>query len=642
MMSSVVLALTYSAASLGLGAAALRALLGRSAAAALPTLATEFLLGQALLGAALTMLALLSWFNRPVVAALVLLCAAGLPFAASQLKECFHSARSEVGAQLREPASLQIVACASIVLALAFAVAALVRPPIGDAEAFYFAYPKIIAAAEHLAPMPGLYANFSTIGLAGELHFAALMLLGNAAAAKLFVWPVAIAGAVMLLAIGARCGLRRKGQLFLLAMLMTSSTFTHYIWDGKVDLFAAAMGLSAVYWILEPSRQIPNAAPIKLAGLMAGFAAVAKFSYIVAFLPPAMVLIAWRTLAEMRDKNSGRAMVAMVAARLVAFGIWAALAWAPQLLKNAALFGAPLAPFIGGPQEKNWLQQIWFAEDMTRRILLTYPIALVFGRYPMQGGNLSFLALALLPLALLLPRPRVPQASLLVQVTIIALLGLGLWMLLRPSIIAPRYLLATVLLTFPLIALAAEHAWEMEQKPRLLRAAIIVCILAAVAAASYHVVSPLRILITEFTGDGNRCALASAYCAPFLQLNTRAEPGDRAFLAGYYGYWLRADLLQCRDISEDNLALRENYPILEKLHRRGFRFVIADKTTHPKAAEAMRRAVAPPWLAVHRSLETPELVIWELTPLKGSPRREAACVQSNPPRWSVTTFDGKP
>ena len=73
----------------------------------------------------------------------------------------------------------------------------------GDAAAFYMILPKIMANSHELIPVPG-YESFMSVGLQGEMHYAALMVLGSADAAQLFEWPTILAGAVIFLAIGSK------------------------------------------------------------------------------------------------------------------------------------------------------------------------------------------------------------------------------------------------------------------------------------------------------------------------------------------------------------------------------------------------------------------------------------------------------
>src|SRR5207245_2881748 len=97
-------------------------------------------------------------------------------------------------------------------------------PPRGDSAAYYMVFPRVIAASHSLTPLRGL-EDLAQLGVQGEMDHAALMSLGSDRAAKLFVWCNTFVVAVMLLAICARAGLRRRGQLLALAVLFTSSAF---------------------------------------------------------------------------------------------------------------------------------------------------------------------------------------------------------------------------------------------------------------------------------------------------------------------------------------------------------------------------------------------------------------------------------
>ncbi len=183
--------------------------------------------------------------------------------------------------QLRQAGLLwQILAAVSIAFLLALAPAAAVFPPMSDAEAFYLVYGKFIAATGRIAPLTGIYEPFSAIGLVGEIHFAALMILAGPVAAKMFVWIVACSVCALLAAIGTLCGLGLRGKVALLVMILTSSAFVIYVTDGKVDLFAAALGLAACYCALTMKRSANPQATARAAGTAFGLAFVAKFSYL--------------------------------------------------------------------------------------------------------------------------------------------------------------------------------------------------------------------------------------------------------------------------------------------------------------------------------------------------------------------------
>src|SRR3972149_11829335 len=102
------------------------------------------------------------------------------------------------------------------------------------------------------------------------------MTLADPVAAKLFIWIIACSACALLAAIGTLCGLGLRGKVALLVMTLTSSTFVLYVTDGKVDLFAAALGLAAYYCALAIGRSANPQATARAAGVAFGLACVAE------------------------------------------------------------------------------------------------------------------------------------------------------------------------------------------------------------------------------------------------------------------------------------------------------------------------------------------------------------------------------
>lgn len=548
---------------------------------------SAFLLGQGVLAAAWVPVGLAGWLSLPVVGSAVLaLSVLGVVTGREILRTAWKDVTDAFQWLNHADRPFQAVCVLLFLAAIVFLLNAGLRAPWEDAEAFYLTYPKVIADAGRLVVMPGSYGSFSQIGLLAEFHFAALMVLDGVVAAKLFVWPTAIAAGIELAALSAIGGVGWRGRWIAIAILFTSTGFTNHIWDGKVDIFAAAFGLAAIRWILvEPHF---GAAAIRCAGLLAGFASVAKFSYIPTLLPGAALLIAWQ--AWRNDSNTTKlSRYRRVLAWGSAFALSMALAWIPHGIKNGVLFGAPLAPFLGG--DGAMLSQVWFAPEDTLWILLTYPLALTFGRYPLQGGNLSFVLLAFLPLAVYLFRaPSDWLRSPLAMITLAGLLGVVVWMVLRPSVIAPRYFFASLALLIPLVARAAEIAYEQEERPRWLRAAMVFTLVSALSFVSLPLVMTPYWSLGAKPGANPACTYASNYCQPLTKLNEIAPPGSRVYFAGYYGFWLRPDLLQCQATPAEiqrleklpDAAARWSY-----LVERGFRYVVIDKTSHARVAKRL-------------------------------------------------------
>ena len=604
-------------------------------------LITSFLLGIGVTSSVWLLIGVASWF-RPFVVIGVLggFFILGLLLARTELRIWMVALRLSTGWLPKQVSLEALLVGLGIGLMGLLAIGALLKPPIGDAEAFYMVYPKVIAASQRLVEMPGLYANFSQIGLLGEMHFAALLVLADVHTAKLFVWFVAMATVGMLIALARLAGLGRTGCAFVFLIAATTTAFTNHITDGKIDLFASACGIGAFYWALRSAEgsEREQRVALQIAGVLAGFAVVGKFSYLLAFLPPLFVIISWNFYQRWRQAGSDASRkVVQPVVSFVTVCVAMMAAAVPHLIKNGVLFAAPLAPFVG-MEGTSWLNQTWFSSADTAWIVATYPAALVFGRYPMQGGNLSFLWLALLPLLLVRPvtfRNNLPLA----QMTVAGLLGMFLWVLLRPSVIAPRYLLATLFLLIPSIALAAERVFTTEARPRILSAGMVLVALSALAIFTFpHVKLPLQ-LIHFLRGTFPVCGLASPYCEPLVSLNQQAEPGARVFFAGYYSYWMRPDLLQCRDDRSDAGAFAKEPDASSRwatLYTRGFHYVVIDKTSHQAMVSLLDQSMAPPWLDVTEILKTDELSVLKLSSLTHDPTVELGCIQRSHPAWDVT------
>jgi hypothetical protein len=534
---------------------------------------------------------------------------------------------------------LRVIIGACLLLLGLFGIGAFLSPPRGDAEAFYMTYPKIIAASERIIPMPiPGYWSFSQVGLMGEMHFAVLMQLSGVQAAKLFVWPISVAAALMLMGVAAESGVGRTGQWFAVIMLLTSSAFTTHITNGKVDLFAAALGISAFYWGLKASSCQWRKSALAVTGLCTGFAVVAKLPYIVALAPSVLLLVMARHyLAERRPK--GRTLLSLLAVAGQLF-LWFTIAVIPHMIKNEVFFQAPLTPLIG-PPELTWLtEQSWLSPDATRWIVLTYPYALMFGSYHMQEGRLSFLVLVFIVLALGLPRARlILQHSALAQITIAALVGTVVWVFLKPSVFAPRYILATLLMFIPLAAGAAEYGYHSESKSRWLWIGVIAFAILALGIAAHRPLTKWPFHLMRYVkGEFSECELASKYCNRLATLNQVAASGARIYFAGYYGFWLRADLLQCRQ-SPKEAGLLESVGAMSgkwtHLVDHGFEYLVIDKLTHRSALESLDKSHAPDWLKIENIWDDPLVLIYKITPKDQRRNAKVACRQISGPAWDI-------
>lgn len=604
-------------------------------------LASAFILGQGVLASLWLLLALGNGFSRPIVTGFVILLALIgviigwrriLAFA-RQIIGIWHELRSDTW-------GWQGLAGLTILLCLAWTTS-LGRPVGGDATAFYMALPKVAAASERIVPLPG-YDGFSNIGLQGEMHFAALMSLQSPDAARMFVWPTILAGAVLLLALGRRAGLGRRGQWIALAALLTSSAVVWLSGDGKTDLFAVPLGLAAYYWVLQV-RNGPRRLALWLTGLFSGFAIVAKISYLPVLAPGIIFLLIWEFHEDFLNPTKRKqAAIAILTGGLQIFA-GVILAVIPHLIQNGLWFHNPFAPFGAGTM--GWTDQVWYGANTTQRIVLTYPLALTFGSYWAQYGDISPLVLAFLPLLLLLKKPRSLVSSPLAAITAAALIGVLSWIVVRPSILAPRYILATLLLFILPAARAAEYVSKNDSKPRLLTVSLMGATGITLAAVGLYFLSIIFFPANTYhylIGKLSECGRDSNYCDAMTAINNDALAGDRVFMATYMRYWLRPDLIQCASNQQEAGEFLQRSTMDERwdyLYQQGFRYLLADASTHRAEIDSLNLASPPPWIKPRLLFEiNGTILVYKLEAVNPPVQEIKACRQINPPAWDLVTI----
>jgi hypothetical protein len=487
-------------------------------------------------------------------------------------------------------------------------------PPSGDAEAFYMVFPKIMAVTGILKPQPNYY-DFSQIGLFGELHYAALMSISTPQAAKFFTWFTFLAMAALLVSLCTYMGMGLRGHLIALIMLCSSSTVTTYITDGKVDIYGGALGLAAYYWAFRSGRT-EGMFPIVLAGVFAGFACVAKFSNLPVILGGIGLIVLWNLwIASGNRSDHMKIFVRRSFFTLGLIGMLMLAAFIPHLIKNAMLFGEPFAPFYFLKGSGNqWVNQVWFSPDTTKYILFTYPLALIFGQYPMQEGNLSALMLAFLPLVFFLPKPVLLMENRLFQLTVTAILCTMIWVIIRPAVIAPRYILASLLLFIPVVAAATEYFLVHTDSFKIVKVTVSFSLVFALMLfiIQYYMI-PAR-FVRYLTGRLQTCEFSSGYCPALAYVNSTAPTGCRIYVGGYYAYHLRSDLLQ--DVSGPLDEAGSNLPLQKRdwgpFYKQGFRYIVIQKESQSMLLKILQQDQLPPWLTIRTIYEDPHSIVFSL------------------------------
>ncbi len=546
-----------------------------------------FLLGQGVLANLWLLLGLLSWFKKPVILVIIILIAI---IGTLTLRPFFQTIKPEFRKIIEAIKKLTLIwkifFSLLIILVLCFAIGSIIKSPTGDAEAFYMVLPKIMAYTGTLQP-PANYISFSQIGLSGEMHFAALMVIAGPVASKFFVWFTALAAAVMLLIIGRLAGLKAKGQIIVLILLFTSTAFTNYIMDGKVDVFGAAFGLAAYYWVLQTKRE-NGWTPLALTGLFAGLAFIAKFSNILVISPGILTILSWNIYSDSRKiKESFKRFVISAIISLGIIGLFIFISAIPHLTKNAIIYGEPLAPFFFfKPQGSSWIEQVWYSAQTTKFILLTYPFALTFGQYPMQDGNLSVLIFAFLPLIFLKQNNSIIKK----QILTVALIGLAIWMIMRPSVLSPRYILATLLLFGVVMASGFENLLN-QQKYYILKfiGISMMLVILLVSIAGQWRLSKLFVRLI-FGRIDIRSLNTGAYFPALDFINKSYSPSDQIFIAGAYRYFLRPEIL-VNIKPPDGLTVTWEY-----LYNKGYNKIVIQKDSSLFVLKDLENNPPPDWL----------------------------------------------
>jgi hypothetical protein len=575
----IVLMIIYLLACLSLGGRVTTTITGRhDSDPGLTSLATHFLLGHGLLAGLWLIIALLGLFTPLVIAAVL---GVGIVVGFRSAGDTLARARTHLAQIAARLATLSIgwkLANVLLVITMALSLLRAFNLPSWDAMNFYLALPKLVSATQHIKPLPGFEGFTAMFGLQAEMHHAALLSLsnGNDILARLFTWPVSLSLALVLLSIGRLVGLGRLGQWIMLSAVYTSTTVLNLTGDGKTDVFAAAMGVAAFYYVLK-SEGGSNHKMLWLSGLFAGLSVMAKVTYVGTLIPCVVVLLSLQYLTLNRPWNVQS--VVTLLRRLFQFAVCAAIPMIPMLLKNLVLFEqiVPVAhsQFLSG--------EAWFSEEAKRRALLTYPFAVTLSLDPNLYGNLSPLPLAFAPLILILPRPRNFLTSRFVQLNLAALVGIILWFIFgRNAVLIIRYMLAPLFILFLLPMKAAEYVSTSGAKPNILNAAILICIVGLFVIGIPNFRSDIPAFTRFLAGHTLDCDDdPDARSCVLLAINKDASPGNRVFALSYPRYWLRPDLLQCLSTLSEIHGAHTLPPGNARwlyLYQRGFRYLLLDKT----------------------------------------------------------------
>ena len=637
MLVTVVLCLIYTLSCASIGVGLLR-VIGISKArwcdfSTAAVLATVLLLGQGLLASTWLALGLAGKFSISIIVALLVLCLLiGIAILRMEIVAISRRLWSQTFSHLFGlPVPIMILAVSTLLVVCVLGIFNTILPVrfgAGDGIFFYMVLPKVMAASQQLFPIAGYEYTHGVSGFLGEMHHAALLALNGEQAALLFVWVTTLSMIALLVGLCGHLGVGRIGKWIAVAMMLSSTAVSFYLIDGKVDLFASAMGMAALYWALQAERRDVRVAAICLAGLFTGLAVVGKATYLLAVALPVVVLLLWNGACDMKN--------------IALFTACAALPFLTHITKNFIFFTEPFAPFlfidpqVGAAYRS---QAYWNPLMVTRQIQLTYPLALAYGDYLFQYGNISGLYIAMVPLALFVPGQLWRRHKQLVRFTIVVLATVIISAVTQASFFAPRFILPALLALTPVLAFAAEHVFKASAEYIWFRAIVVICVVIALIGYSTIEQDFKRVLRYKIHGNGI-CDLEGfplPECHDMLALNGLAVSGDRIFTTNLYNYWLRSDLIQCLANADELRLLSGSVNDVERLHDLGFKYI--ENKGEPWDLLKVPDDLSASQVYSRGSVELSNAVqIYELHANDQNRHPMYACMRGDAPAWDVVAL----
>jgi hypothetical protein len=184
----------------------------------------------------------------------------------------------------------------------------------------------------------------------------------------------------------------------------------------------------------------------------------------------------------------------------------------------------------------------------------------------------------------------------LFQLTMAGVTGVIIWILLRPSVLAPRYILATLIAFLPLAGRGVECALSAAWRGRLFGFTILFCCVGMLAHEVGAVNKNARRALDLLTGKYTVCEMSGGFCTASEVINREAAEGDRVFMGGYCSFWLRSDLLQNISRGEEQGSVstqKKPEAAWDMLGRLGFRYALIFRVTHPACVRSLDSARTP-------------------------------------------------
>ena len=624
-------AIAYSIACLGMGSLVIRIIdpIGeRVQSSAILGISNRFLLGQGMLATLWVFLALAGSFSPLIVKSIIVLFfMAGIVLNYKTIPPLLLQMKAFWSEIKTETMGWKTVICSAVIGWLIWV--PFWFPLETSGSRYYMAIAKVISASEQLKVLPG-YEEVASLGMQGEMQFAALMTLGSPESTQVFSWLTLTAGCMLLLSLGRLIGLDRRSQWLALAMVFTSSAVIILSGSGKTDIYGAAFAFAAYYWAFrfEEKNRIQTSI---LVGLFSGMAVMAKLNYAVNFLPSLALILFWKIFLQ-PQKISFKSHVLP----LLIMGLGGLFIASQMPVKNQFLFGDPMAAF----NTEDIASQVWYGAETIRRVYLLLPFSLTIGAFWGQGGGISALTLAFLPLLFFLPRTKRWLENPLLVVSVAAIFGLACWFIAYPSNFALRYFLAcALLLVLPVAKATTDFTSIGKSNEWLIQVPLVLFVIYTVFGYISYPIETGSTFRKVATGEAN-CSIETMRCLITDQVNNELPLGARVFTYTRHRYWLRPDLIQCASTTEEI----NNYASLESsemrwryLIGRGFQSILVEnrKTTIPNIIRADLQEI-PDWLTIKVLQEDDNIFYFQLIPSEDTISSLYQCRQLSPPAWNVS------
>lgn len=241
----------------------------------------------------------------------------------------------------------------------------------------------------------------------------------------------------------------------------------------------------------------------------------------------------------------------------------------------------------------------------------------------MQHGNLSVLVLVAVPLVLV-PAIRKAIGTDAVWLALAGVAGIIVWAVLRPSVLAPRYILPSLVMIMPLAAGALSWLWHRDFWMRALAGLLVASSLAGVL---------YDVRLTYRDNSGYLLTLPRRYQHPIWQTadaaNVSPQPDTRVLNLMYYSSMYRVDLLACMIAPDPDMLRRISDSAVHfwlSAYENGVTHISFDRLTHERLLDAgIDPLAAPAWLDVVETKINDRFSSYEITPKPGAPPRKATC-----------------